>query len=246
LFLAFGFGNTLQSILAKFKEIDLKVKHMDLKEKIRNKFDELITSSAILKIGNAHRQIRNDQHSHDCKAWLASAQNLAHLVLGTSSNSYKTNIDKICSTDRGLRIHDSVGAVASILESLLSDIDNGLISSIENQTKAVVFDDFLDHAKEYAKKNLSKESGVISGVVFEDTLRTICRNNNIEEKGQKLDELISVLSKQEIFNEAKAKRARVAAHVRTKATHAQWDEFDISDVKTTIAFTEELITNNLC
>ena len=219
---------------------------MVLEEKIRNKFDELITSSATLKLGNAHGQILNIQHSQACKAWLASAQNLAHLVLGLSSNPYKTTIDKICSINRGLCIHDSVGDVASILKSLLSDIHNGLISSIENQTKAVVFDDFLDHAKEYAKRNLSKESGVISGVVFEDTLRTICRNHNIEEKGQKLDELISVLSNREIFNQAKAKRARVAAHVRTKATHAQWNEFDMSDVNETIAFTEELITNNLC
>ncbi len=219
---------------------------MALEEKIRNKFDKLISSSATLKLGNRHGQILNDQHSQACKAWLASAHNLAHWVLASSSNPYKTAIDKICSTDRGLRIPDSVGAVAAMLESLLSDIDNGLISSIENQTRAVVFDDFLDHAKEYAEQNLSKESGVISGVVFEDALRTICRNHDIEEKGHKLDELISVLSKQGIFNETKAKRARVAAHVRTKATHAQWDEFDISDVKTTIEFTEELITSNLC
>lgn len=219
---------------------------MVLEEKIRNKFGELITLSATLKIGNRHRQILNDQHSQACKAWLASAHNLAHWVLASSSNPYKTAIDKICSADRGLRIHDSVGAVAAILESLLSDIDSGLISSIENQTRAVVFDDFLDHAKEYAKRNLPKESGVISGVVFEDTLRTICRNHDIEEKGKKLDELISVLSKKEIFNKLKAKKARVAAHVRTKATHAQWDEFGISDVNETIAFTEELITNNLC
>lgn len=218
---------------------------MVLEEKIRNKFGELITSSATLKIGNRHRQILNDQHSQACKAWLASAHNLAHWVLASSSNPYKTAIDKICSTDRGLRIHDSVGAVAAILESLLSDIDNGLISSIENQTKAVVFDNFLDHAKEYVKQNLWKESGVISGVVFEDTLRTICRNHDIEEKGQKLDKLISELTKREILNDSKAKRARAAAHARTKATHAQWDEFDMSDVDATIKFTEELIASNL-
>ena len=219
---------------------------MALEERIRNKFDELITSSTTLKLGGEHGQILNAQHSQDCKAWLASAQNLAHFVLGVSSNPYKTTIDKICSMDRGYCIHDSVGEVASILTSLLSDIDNSLISSIENQTKATVFDDFLGHAKEYAKRNLSRESGVISGVVFEDTLRTICRNHEIEEKGQQLDKLISELSKRDIFNQLKAKRARAAAHVRTKATHAQWDEFDMSDVNATIAFTEELITNNLC
>ena len=218
---------------------------MALEEKIRNKFDELISSSATLKVGNQHGTILNDQHSQACKAWLASAHNLAHCVFASSSNPYKTAIDKICSTNRGLRIPDSVGAVAAILGSLLSDIDNGLISSIENQTRAAVFDDFLDHAKEYARKKLPKESGVISGVVFEDTLRTICRNHDIEEKEQQLDILISELSKREIFNPSKAKRARAAAHVRTKATHAQWDEFDINDVNATIKFTEELISSNL-
>ncbi len=219
---------------------------MVLEEKIRNKFDELITSSATLKIGDKHGQILNAQHRQNCKAWLASAQNLAHLVLGSSSNPYKTTIDEICSRDRGYCIHDSVGEVAVILMSLISDIDNGLISSIENQARATVFEDFLDHAKEYAKRNLSKESGVISGVVFEDTLRTICRNHDVEEKGRKLDELISVLSKTGIFSQLKAKQARVAAHVRTKATHAQWDEFDLSGVNETIAITEELISSNLC
>ena len=219
---------------------------MALEKRIRSKFDELITSSATLKHGDTYGQVRNSQHSQACTAWLTSAQNLAHLVLGLSSNPYKTSVDKICSKDHGYCIHDAVGAVPSILASLLRDIDNGLISSIENQAKAVVFDDFLDHAKKYAKQSLPRESGVISGVVFEDTLRTICRNHNIEEKGQKLDELISVLAKKEIFNPLKAKRARVAAHVRTKASHAQWDEFEMSDVQATIEFTEELITNNLC
>ena len=214
---------------------------MVLEEKIRNKFNELIASSATLKHGNSVGQTLGAQHKQDCEAWLISAQNLAHLVLDTSSNPYKIKIDKICSADHGLLIPQDVGSVASILESLLSDIDKGLISSIENQTKAIVFDDFLDHAKEYANRGLSNESGVISGVVFEDTLRTICRNHDIEEKRQKLDKLISELSKIGVFNQLKAKRARVAAGVRTKATHAQWDEFDIFDVKTTIAFTEELI-----
>ena len=104
---------------------------MALEERIRNKFDELISLSATLKLGDEHGQILNDQHSQACKAWLASAHNLAHWVLASSSNPYKTAIDKICSTARGLRIHDSVGAVAAILESLLSDIDNGLIFQLK-------------------------------------------------------------------------------------------------------------------
>lgn len=43
----------------------------------------------------------------------------------------------------------------------------------------------------------------------------------------------------------KAKRARAAADVRTKATHAQWDEFELDDVRSTIEFTRDLIETKL-
>lgn len=179
------------------------------------------------------------------KGWLTSAQNIVHLVIGNMDNPYKESVDKICNTNRGYCIPLSVGEVTEILKSLLEDIDRGLLASIENQTRASVFDDFLDHAKEYARNNIKNEAGVIAGVVFEDTLRTICRNSGIEEKDQKLDFLINELVKLIILTQVKAKRARVAAHVRTKATHAQWEEFELEDVNTTIRFTEELILKYL-
>ncbi len=86
---------------------------------------------------------------------------------------------------------------------------------------------------------------MIAGVVFEDTLRRICRNEGIAEKGKKLDSLIDELVKSSTLTQVKAKRARVAAHIRTKATHAQWDDFELEDVNTTIDFTEELIIKHL-
>ena len=218
---------------------------MKLEERIENKFKELITQGSHLKQGDENGQIRSDDHAYDCKGWLTSAQNLVHLVVSNPKNPYQTSVDSICAIDRGFCIQESVGEVTVILQSLLSDINNGLLSSVENQTKALVFDDFLDHAKAYSKQKMKNESGVISGVVFEDTLRNICRNNGIEESGVKLDQLITELTKLEVITQIKAKRARVATHVRTKATHAQWDEFELSDVKTTIDFTEELINENL-
>ena len=44
-----------------------------------------------------------------------------------------------------------------------------------------------------------------------------------------------------LLNQVDGKKARVAATVRTKATHAQWDEFDQSAVQDTIKFGRELI-----
>jgi len=218
---------------------------MEIEKKVREKFEELINSGNRLKGGNKYGQVHNEEHSQNCVGWLASAQNIVHLVISNADNPYKKSVDKICNTFRGYRIPISVGEVNVILKLLLQDIDQGLLDSIEDQTRASFFDDFLDHAKEYARNRFPNEAGVIAGVVFEDTLRTICRNSGVDEKGKKLDILIDELVKSGILTQVKAKRAKVAAHVRTKATHAQWDEFELEDVNTTIEFTEELILKHL-
>ena len=218
---------------------------MEIEEKVRKKFEELINAGGQLKHGSQHDQVRDEGHRLDCIRWLASAQNIVHLVVSNGDNSYRTSVDRICNSNRGYGVQTSVGEVSVILESLLADIDAGLLASIEEQTRASVFDDFLDHAKEYARHSRPKEAGVIAGVVFEDAIRSICRNAGIVEKGKKLDCLIDELVKAGTLTQVKAKRAKVAAHVRTKATHAQWDEFELGDVNTTIDFTEELILKNL-
>ena len=78
------------------------------------------------------------------------------------------------------------------------------------------------------------EAGVIAGVVFEDTIRRIYRDKIADDKDKNLDTLISALSTQNVITGQQSKQARVAAHVRTKATHAQWDEFDLAGVEATI------------
>ncbi len=218
---------------------------MQIEKKVRNKFQEHIRVGEQLERGNEYGEVQSDEHSHRCIGWLTSAQNVVNLVISNPDNPYRSSVDKICCIERGSGVNRSVGEVNEILKLLLQDIDQGLLTSVENQTKAGVFDDFLDHAKQYSKQKLSNEAGVISGVVFEDTLRSICRNFDIEEKGKPLDGLISDLVKVGVLSQVKAKRARVAAHVRTKATHAQWVEFDLEDVNTTIEFTEELIFKHL-
>lgn len=218
---------------------------MEIEEKVRKRFAELLDAGNQLKHGNKDGQVRNDAHRQDCIGWLTSAQNVVHLVVPNPANPYRTSVDKICSSDRGYCVHGCVGEITVILKSLLSDIDAGVLASIEDQTRASVFDDFLDHAKEYLREKRKNEAGVIAGVVFEDTLRSICRHVGIAEQGRKLDTLIDDLVKAGSLSQVKAKRAKVAAHVRTKATHAQWDEFGLEDVNVTIALTEELVLKHL-
>ena len=180
-----------------------------------------------------------------CSAWLTAAQNLVHLICTDSNAPYRSKADRVALGDHGYMIHEGVGELAAVLSALQNDADSGLLASVADRARAETFDDFLDHADVYLKDSRKNEAGVIAGVVFEDTVRRVCRKSMIEENGRRLDELISDLSSQGQLSAIKAKRARVAAHVRTKATHAQWDEYELTDVRATIEFTRELIVSKL-
>jgi len=218
---------------------------MGIEEKIKNRITELINSGRQLRYGRGDGWVRDEVQRQNCIGWLVSAQNLVHLVVNDHGNPYRSSTDRICGNDRGNVAPQAVGEVHAILELLLVDMNLGLLVSIENRVRATAFDAFLDHAKEYAMAGYKNQAGVIAGVVFEDTARTICRNTGIEENGIQLDTLINGLVRAGILTQVQSKRAKAAADVRTRATHADWEKFELEDVKATIEFTEELIRKNL-
>jgi len=161
---------------------------------------------------------------------MAAALNVVQIVVPNPDNAYRKGAEEIAGKHSGPSINRDVGEFSSLLGNLLSDVELGLLTSIADRARVETFDNFLDHAKQYLKEKKKNESGAIAGVVFEDSLRRVCRKYEINDKDQNIDFLIAELVKKDIISETKAKRARAAAHVRTRATHAQWDEFDLSDV----------------
>ena len=218
---------------------------MPVEDNVRQRLEGLIAEGQRLRHGNQHGQVRSEEHRQMCVAWFAPVQNVIQLVCPNPDNAYRKRSEAIIESRRGLVVQTAVGELTDLLSNLMVDIQHGLLSSVANMARAEAFDNFLDHAEVYCRDGRKNESGVIAGVVFEDSVRKICDKFSVPQKGQKLDDLISVLAKSDIISQTKAKRARVAAHVRTKATHAQWDEFDLKDVSVTIEFTRELISGKL-
>jgi hypothetical protein len=213
---------------------------MKIENKIKKRLDQLIAEGEefIRHQDEFHRP--SDYHVYDYHGWRVAVTNIVNLITQGSS-AYQCGIDNF--TDVTIYSHPEI---TSILKNFSSDIEAGLITSIEDQTKAFVFDELIDHAKDLLARKQKDPAGIIAGVAFEDSFRNICRKNNVCEKGVNLDNLISEIQKKiDSFSQAKAKRARVAADVRTQATHAQWDEFDKQDVRATIEITEEFIKSYL-
>ena len=218
---------------------------MRLEERIHQRIEQLIKEGELLSLGNENGQAVDAHRRGDCSAWLTSAQNIIHIVCPSPASPYHQKADTVLSKQWGYLIHNGVAELRAVLQSLLVDANAGLLASVADQARAETFDDFLDHASAYLAESRTNEAGVIAGVVFEDALRRICRKQAIVEKDVQLDQLISALSANGTISGVKAKRARSAAHVRTKASHAQWDEFDLSDVEATITFTREIIAAHL-
>lgn len=216
-----------------------------IEKKIIDNLNSLIVEGNTLKIGNQHEQVQSEMHEQQCHGWIASSYNTVQLIFPNENSAYREQFHKIMSTDYGYVVNKQVGSLVTILEYVKRDIENGLLISMIDRVRAEIFDEFIDHADEYLKNSMKNEAGVIAGVVFEDSIRRLSSKHSIEQKGEKLDQLISELTKKSIITATKAKRFRVAADVRTKATHAQWAEFEGSDVEETIKITRDLIENYL-
>lgn len=218
---------------------------MTVEDRVVARIGELVREAERLGRGNEYGQVFNDRHKEECGGWITAALNAVQLVCPNPENAYRKRAEALAARHAGYTVQTVVAELAFVLRNLLADLQAGLLTSITDRARAETFDDFLDHAAAYLKDQRKQEAGVIAGVVFEDSLRRVARKHGLNEKGENLDNLISQLAKLEVLSGSKTKRARAAAHVRTKATHAQWDEFDLADVAATIEFTRELISTEL-
>ena len=212
-----------------------------IEDNIRRKIEELIARAPVLVGFGGSGIARNTFQMAQCEAWITEALNIVELAIPTPNNAYRVCIEK----QGGGGVVQRVASTAQMLQALLKDIDADLLGSLGNKIRAETFDDFLDHAESYRQKNRKMEAGVIAGVVFEDTIRRIYRDKVTDDKDQKLEDMINALAKQNIITGQQSKQAKVAAHVRTKATHAQWDEFDLAGVQSTIQITKLFLREHL-
>jgi hypothetical protein len=212
-----------------------------IQESVRKKIENLISRSS--ELVSADIMQRDYPFLASCQGWTVESLNAIELAVPIEDNPYRRKIRTLAG-ETGINI-ERIREMAVILQAVLSDIDAGLVADFGNAIRAETFDDFLDHADTYQQSGQKQAAGVLAGVVFEDTIRRICRDKGITDKGKKLEDLINELARQGTLTPLQSKQAKVASHVRTKATHAQWDEFDLDSVLATIQTTRRLLQEHL-
>ena len=211
-----------------------------LEQVIRKKIEDLLRRAP-----NLAGAMRSSEQRAQSEGWVTEALNVIEVAIPIENNAYRRRIREIVEEDRSGGATHKVGYIAECLRAFLPDFDAGLIADFGNRVRAETFDDFLDHAEAYHREGEKQAAGVLAGVVFEDTIRRICRDQNIPEKGEDLEKLINALARKTVITGQQSKQAKVAAHVRTKATHAQWDDYDLGGVAETIQLTRTFLREHL-
>jgi hypothetical protein len=188
--------------------------------------------------------IRDERHYGQLEGWLVEANNIVQLAVPTVHNAYRLRMEKIADPE-GKSIVRCVASGTELLLGLFQDIKAGLLVDLDKKITADTFDNFLDHAELYRSEGRKMEAGVIAGVVFEDTVRRIFRDKIDDDKGKPLEQLINALATEGVITGQQSKQAKVAAHVRSKATHALWDEFDLAGIDGTIEITKTFLREHL-
>jgi hypothetical protein len=211
-------------------------------EKILNKINNLVARSMTLAPPGQDSGVPLDtRHRSQCEAWMTEALNVIQLAIPDPKSAYRQQIEKFY---KGNILLQHVASIGEILRSLSLDIRTGLLGKLDDQIRAETFDDLLDHAVAYQDEGRKQGAGIIAGVVFEDTVRRICRKHG--EAGDKdLEQLINFLKARNLITALQSKNAKFCAGVRNMAAHAKWDEFTLENVAETIRFIRELLRTHL-
>ncbi|MGH9467160.1 MAG: hypothetical protein ACRD1Y_07375 [Terriglobales bacterium] len=218
---------------------------MAIEANVKARAEELITEGEALK--TLHSQ-NAAEHRAKAAEWIAAAENIARQIFNGDcayNRQIQFEVDQFANNGNMLMIGHAVLAMPGILRNMVKDAENNLLGSVADRASAETFDDFLDHGEAYWKENRKEPAGAIVGVVFEDSVKRLCRKVGIGTEGRELDQLISALASNQVITGVEAKRARAAAGVRNKADHADWDAFSLGDVEATVQFTRSVILAKL-
>lgn len=178
-------------------------------------------------------------------SWVTRLGQLIRRLYGKESQQFDMYSE--CLKTRGFwSVHSNWNAHISqmngVITSIKHDFDNGLLDNIRALIQADIFADFLEMGEYLLSEGYKDAAAVIIGSVLEDSLRKICEKNGIETskngKPLTIDPLNIALAKTEIYNKLIQKQITTFAHIRNKAAHGEFKEYDKAQVEMMLLFVQ--------
>jgi hypothetical protein len=127
-----------------------------------------------------------------------------------------------------------LSAQIGIAKSLLSDIRDGYLQSLEELVHADVFANFLEMADHLAKAGYKDAAAVIGGSTLESHLRELCAKHSVTTdvggNPKKADVMNADLVKTGAYTKLDQKNVTAWLGLRNDAAHGKYEEYDKGQV----------------
>lgn len=227
---------------------------MELSKIVKNEINAVIEigETIIQKASRAARKLEGGDLT-EVSSWVTRIGQLLRKLYGENSQHY-VNFDRAISTDNFYTIHSNwyghISQVQGVALTVKHDVENGLISSIKGLLQAEIFANFLEIGEHLLSEGYKDAAAVTIGAVLEDGLRELCKKNNIDitkPNGSPLtiEPLNTELAKNEVYSKLTQKQITSWAHIRNKAAHGQYNEYDKSQVEMMLLFVQGFAEQHL-
>ena len=162
---------------------------------------------------------------------------LIETLYGANSQKYASYNNELSDNkDPRERVRITLG----VLKSIKTEIEAGLVGSLELEVQGAIFGDFITLAKESLDE--SKDvAAVLVSAALEDTLKRFALQNGLEVADTEMAQVINALKSEGLLKGPQAAVVQSYVKLRNKAFHAEWDQIEKETVNSAIGFTETFL-----
>jgi len=230
------------------------MKKEKLDAKIKNEIDELVLQGKqiVQKALSLDSEMKGDDLAA-VSSWVTRLGQIIRRLYSVESQQFASYSDAL-KTKNFYYIHSNWNAHISqlygIILSIQHDFSKGLLFNIRTLIQADIFADFLEMGEYLLNEGYKDAAAVIIGAVLEDSLRKLCIKNGIEilsrnGKPLTIDPLNAALAKADIYNKLVQKQITTWAHIRNKAAHGEYSEYDQGQVEMMLLFVQSFTADYL-
>ncbi len=227
---------------------------LKLDSRITSEIESLVEAGTRLhrSASNSSRGIGGDELA-EVAAWVTRLGQLVRNLYGEKSQHFDS-YSRALATANFYVLHgdyyEHFTQMLGVANAIKHDVSNGLLFNIKSLAQAEVFADFLEMGEYLLNEGYKDAAAVIIGSVLEDSLRKLCERDSLpvdssSGKPLTIDPLNTQLAKADVYSKLVQKQITTWAHVRNKAAHGEYGEYNTDQVKMMLVFVQSFAAEHL-
>ena len=220
---------------------------LKLDSRVTSEIDSLVEAGTRLhrSASTSPREIRGDELA-EIATWVTRLGQLVRNLYGEKSQHFDS-YSRALATRNFYTLHSNYyehfTQMLGVANAIKHDVSKGLLVNFRSLAQAEVFADFLEMGEHLLNEGYKDAAAVIIGSVLEDSLRKLCERASLPVVGSSgkpltIDPLNTQLAKADVYSILVQKQITTWAHVRNKAAHGEYDEYNTDQVKMMLLFVQ--------